>query len=647
MRKLVLILLIAVAAPHMAFAADEAFAVKLLVGRSTIVDVGTAIARVSLTSADVADAVVTSSSQLLVNGKTPGTISMYVWERTGGLRRYEVEVQRDLAVLNDQIKRLFPGESIEAQSSGHGIVLSGLVNSKETFDKAAIVAGGFVEKADAIVNMLKIQESNASNQVLLKVRFAEVTRSAVTELGATLFTGASGYKDVLARTTTTTPAPVFDNSDPNKPKLVFSDFLNLFLFDTKHQLGTAIQALQTKGQFQMLAEPNVVAESGKDASFLAGGEFPVPVAQGSGANLAISVTYKEFGVRLNFTPLIHGDRVHLKVRPEVSTLDFANGVLLNGFRIPALSTRRTETEVDLLDGQTFAIAGLINNSMNSTLQKIPGIGDIPILGLLFKSKAANKDQTELVVMITPQILPRTSPGVTNSLPSTPEPFLEPIPAKKMVDPLPPAFTPARAGATNPKAEASPAAPAVVAPAAPAPIAPQAPNSPAAAAAILHPGPPPVVVVGPKAAAAPVQGAATAPAAAPLDGREQHVLDSTQSPDAAVKPLSEKDQKKLDEANRKKEKADQEQQAKAAREQAKHDAEAAREQAKKDADAAKLAAEQAKRQEKIDADAAKAAAERAKRQAEAERSHQKSLDEAATKTKEADARYQAELARNQK
>jgi len=634
MRKLVLILLIAVAAPHMAFAADEAFPVKLLVGRSTIVDVGTAIARVSLTSADVADAVVTSSSQLLVNGKTPGTISMYVWERTGGLRRYEVEVQRDLAVLNDQIKRLFPGESIEAQSSGHGIVLSGLVNSKETFDKAAIVAGGFVEKADAIVNMLKIQESNASNQVLLRVRFAEVTRSAVTDLGATLFTGASGYKDVLARTTTTTPAPVFDNSNPGQPKLVFSDFLNLFFFDSKHQLGAAIQALQTKGQFQMLAEPNVVAESGKEASFLAGGEFPVPVAQGSGANLAISVAYKEFGVRLNFTPVIHGERVHLKVRPEVSTLDFANGVLLNGFRIPALSTRRTETEVDLLDGQTFAVAGLINNSMNSTLQKIPGIGDIPILGLLFKSKAANKDQTELVVMITPQILPRQSPGVTSSLPSTPEPFMPPLPAKKVVEPLPPAFTPARAGATNPKPEMVPAAPAVVAPAAaaPAPVVSVAPaNSPAAAAAILNPPPPPVVVVGPKTAPAPAQAAP-----APLNASEQHVLESTQKPEDGAKPLSAKEQKKLDEAKRKKEKADQEQADKAAREQA-----------KRDADAAKVVAEEAKRQAKADADAAKAAAERAKRQAEAEKNHQKSLDEAAAKTKEADARYQAELARNQK
>jgi Flp pilus assembly secretin CpaC len=158
MRKLVLILLIAVAAPHMAFAGDEALAVKLLVGRSTIVDVGTAIARVSLTSADVADAVVTSSSQLLVNGKTPGTISMYVWERSGGLRRYEVEVQRDLAVLNDQIKRLFPGESIEAQSSGHGIVLSGLVNSKETFDKAAIVASVGGETPNELMRLVRRPE---------------------------------------------------------------------------------------------------------------------------------------------------------------------------------------------------------------------------------------------------------------------------------------------------------------------------------------------------------------------------------------------------------------------------------------------------------------------------------------------------------
>jgi pilus assembly protein CpaC len=611
MRKIVLILLIAVAVPRWV-RADDASAVKLLVGRSTIVDVGTPIARVSLTSADIADAVVTSANQLLVNGKTPGTISMYVWERTGGLHRYEIVVQRDLAILNDQMKRLFPGESIEAQSSGKGIVLSGLVSNKETFDKASTVAGGYVEKADEVVNMLRIQESTASNQVLLRVRFAEVSRSAVTNLGASLFTSATGINEVLGRTTTTTPAPVFDNSDPGKPKLVFSDFLNLFLFDTKNNLGIVIQALQSKGQFQSLAEPNLVAESGKEASFLAGGEFPVPVAQGSGANLAISVQYKEFGVRLNFTPVIHGDRVHLKVRPEVSTLDFANGVLLNGFRIPALSTRRTETEIDLDNQQTFAIAGLINNSMNTTLQKIPGIGDIPILGALFKSKAANKDQSELVVMITPEILARRSPGVTNKLPNTPEPFLPAIPADKMVAPLAPAFTPERPSATNPPPGKEHTEHAVTAPT-PVPVAvPSSTPSPAAAVAILNPPRPAVVVVAPKnaapAAVAP-SGSAPVAVARPLTPEEQHPFDASDKSGAA-KPLSAKEQKKLDEANRKSEKAAQELAAKNAREQA-----------KRDADAEKLAAEQARRQAKVEAKAAKAAAEAAKREADAARKQQ--------------------------
>src|SRR5207253_7471486 len=199
--------------------------------------------------------------------------------------------------------------------------------------------------------------------------------------------------------------------------------------------------------------------------------------------------YKEFGIRLGFTPVINGNRVHLKVKPEVSSLDFSNAITLQGFRVPALSTRRTETELELADGQTFAIAGLMNNNMTSTMQKIPGIGDIPVLGLLFKSKAANKEQTELVVMITPQILPRNSPGVTTRLPSTPEPFLEPLPAKKLVDPVPPAFTPARPGLTNPPGAAAVAVPTPTLAVAPAvtPAPPRAEGSstsPAAAVAVL-------------------------------------------------------------------------------------------------------------------------------------------------------------------
>ena len=462
MRKFVFILMIAASLPRVLFA-DDVSSVRLLVGRSTIIDVGSPIARVSLTSADVADAVVTSANQLLVNGKMPGTISMYVWPRSGNLRRYEIVVQRDLAYLNEQMRTLFPGENIEAQSSGKGIVLSGLVTSKDVSEKARTVAGGYVDKAEEVVNLLRMQETAASNQVLLRVRFAEVSRSAVMNLGASLFTGANGYgtSGITGRTTTTTPAPVFDSSDPANQKLVFSDFLNLFLFDAKHQIGTVIQALESKGQFQSLAEPNLVAESGKEASFLAGGEFPVPIAQGSGGgNVAITVSYKEYGIRLNFTPTVIGNRIHLKVRPEVSTLDFANGIVLQGFTIPALSTRRTETELELMDGQTFAIAGLMNNTVNATLQKIPGIGDIPILGLLFKSKAAQKNQTELVVMITPTILPRSSPGVTATLPRLLEPFLPPMLPKLLLEPPPPAFTPARTSSapTSLNGDSSPISP---------------------------------------------------------------------------------------------------------------------------------------------------------------------------------------------
>src|SRR5215467_13233170 len=417
--------------------------VRLLVGRSTIVEPGTPVTRVSLTSADIADVVVTSSSQLLLNGKVAGTTSMFVWERGGSVRRYEIVVQRDLMRLTEQIKDLFPGEAIDVRNNGTKIVLAGTASNKAVIDNVINLATGFVEKKEDVVSLLQPRDATPNNQVLLRVRFAEVSRSAMTELGASAFTGPNGYKDFLGRTTTQQfPAPTFDTS-AGQNTLVFSDFLNLFLFDQKNQLGGVIRALQTKGLFQSLAEPNLVAESGKEASFLAGGEYPVPVAQASNGTVAITVMYKEFGIRLNFLPVVNGNRVHLKVRPEVSSLDFTNAVVLQGFRIPALSTRRTETELELENGQTFAIAGLLSNSVTSSLQKIPGIGDIPVLGLLFKSKAAQKDQSELVVMITPEILARNSSGLTNRLPRTPETYLPPIPEKKSVEPPPPAFTPPR------------------------------------------------------------------------------------------------------------------------------------------------------------------------------------------------------------
>src|SRR5438105_1364186 len=444
-----LILIIAVFGGS-AVIATEGENVTLMVGRSTILETGAPIARVSLTSSDIADALVTSSSELLINGKTPGTISMFVWDRAGAIRRYEVVVTRDLARLSDQMKELFPGETIAVQSTGKHIVLSGNVSQKDVVDKAVSVAAGYVDKRDEVVSLLQIREAAASNQVLLRVRFAEVNRTALTQLGATWFT--DGAQNTIGSVTTQQfSTPFFDQ---NKAMVgehqVFSDYLNLFLFDFKHNIGAVVKALQTRGLLQTLAEPNLVAESGKEASFLAGGEIPIPVAQPGGAGVAVTIMWKEFGIRLNFTPQVNGDRVHLKVRPEVSTLDFTNAITLQGFRIPALSTRRTETELELQNGQTFAIAGLMNNTMNKSMQKVPGIGDIPILGLLFRSEAAQKDRTELVVMITPHILRNNSPGVTNELPRTPETFLPPLDPKRTREMPPPAFPPVppRSGAAH-------------------------------------------------------------------------------------------------------------------------------------------------------------------------------------------------------
>lgn len=583
--------------------------VRLLVGRSTVVDVGTPIARVSLTSADVADALVTSPSQLLINGKSPGTISMFVWDRGGSLRRYEVIVQRDLARLAEQMKQLFPSEKIEVQSNGKNVVLSGSVSNKEFIEKAINVAAGYVDKKDEVVTLLQLQAGAPSNQVLLRVRFAEVSRNALTELGASFF--ANGYQDGrwFGRTTTQQfPAPQWDSDG----KLVFSDFLNLFLADATNGIGAVIKALQTKGLFQSLAEPNLVAESGKEASFLAGGEIPIPIAQGAGNTLAISVEYKEFGVRLKFTPTVNGDRIHLKVAPEVSSLDFANGVVLQGFRIPALTTRKTETQIELANGQTFAIAGLMSNTMATTMQKIPGIGDIPILGLLFKSKAAQREQTELVVMITPEILPNNSRGVTPDLPKLQEPFMPPLAdAKKPVPQPPPAF----------RSQASQAAPAVAA----APVIPVVPvgpvgqvDSPASAAAKVSALTP--------SAPKPMAGApAAVPAAAPVP---------------ATRPMTEAERKAYEKAQRDEQRKADERAKADARVQAAEDKRLAEQAAKDREQLQKLAKEQAKR----DQEAAKRAEEQARKEADAERERQKAVDEATVRLKAAEAAYQAEVER---
>ena len=407
----------------------------LTVGRSAIIRMTRPIVRVSLSTPEIADAMVTSPYELLVHGKMPGTISLLVWGDNGRITTYDVAVRRDLTALEAQIKSLFPGEAITVAGNGRDVVLSGVVSSKYIVDRASSLAVGYVDKPENVVNLIHQQEGLATNQILLRVRFAEVSRTAMQELGAGFFTGAAGKGDWLARGTTQQyPAPDFDQDKG----LVFSDFLNLFAFNTEEQIGAVIKALKGKGLFQSLAEPNLITQDGKEASFLAGGEYPYPVMQGSGNNSTVTIVFKEYGVRLKFTPTVTGDdMIHLKVAPEVSSLDFGNAVVLEGFRIPALSTRRTETQVELRDGQTFAIAGLLDQKVSETLRRVPGIGDIPILGYLFRSQAYTKNATELVVMITPHIVRRDSSGVTPNLPGHVVPYLE-EPSRRLPAP-PPAF----------------------------------------------------------------------------------------------------------------------------------------------------------------------------------------------------------------
>nr|MBA2302710.1 type II and III secretion system protein family protein [Acidobacteriota bacterium] len=376
--------------------------VQLTAGRSTVVTTEFDVTRIAVTNPDVADAVVVQPREILVDGKKAGTISLIVW---GGSTRkqYDVVVEQPVAPLEQQLRALFPGEDVTVSTSEGATLLSGRVSSTNVMLRMGEIATASIPKAQ-LVNLLQVPGGSDSQQVMLQVRFAEVNRRALTEAGLGLFLTRNRF---LGRSTTQQfAAPTFE-SEGGEDKVVFSDFLNLFLWDRELGVGGVLRALQQSGGFHSLAEPNLIAYNGQEASFLAGGEFPVPVV--SGAAGTVSVLFKEFGIKLTFTPTIAGDVIRLKVAPEVSSLDFANGITLEGFRIPALTTRRAQTVVELRDGQSFAIAGLLDNQAQDDEAAIPILSKLPIIGALFKSKADRKEQTELMVLITPRLVRALDP----------------------------------------------------------------------------------------------------------------------------------------------------------------------------------------------------------------------------------------------
>jgi pilus assembly protein CpaC len=395
--------------------------ISLTAGRSTVLPVDFDITRIAVTNPSIADAVVVQPREVLIDGKGPGTVSLIIWG-AGARMQFDVVVEPAVTTLQQRLNTLFPGEDIQVTVNDDAIVLSGRVSSTDVMLRAGEIAAASSSKS-RIVNLLQLPSGQPSQQVMLQVRFAEVNRRALRELGVNFFTGASGYKDWVGRTTTGQfTAPDLNQATGSPNGLTFSDFLNLFVFNTKYNMGVVIRALSEKGFFQSLAEPNLIAYNGKEASFLAGGEFPVPVVQG--ITNAVTIQWKEFGVRLTFTPTIAGDVIRLHVRPEVSSLDFNNGITLQGFRIPSLISRRAETEVELRDGQSFAIAGLLNNLSQENGANVPFMSSIPIIGNLFKSKAENAERTELMVLITPQLVRPLEPDEVPPLPTTPKPFIK-------------------------------------------------------------------------------------------------------------------------------------------------------------------------------------------------------------------------------
>jgi pilus assembly protein CpaC len=401
--------------------------VSLTAGRSTVVSTDFDISRIAVTNPAVADAVVVQPREILIDGKSAGTVSLIIWGTTQR-EQYDLVVDQGVPNLQRQLNALFPGEDIRVSASDDAIILSGQVSSNAVVLRAGEIAQASASKAK-VINMLQLPGGSESQQVILQVRFAEVNRRALTELGANLLLSRP---EATGRTSTQQfAAPNFEKGDTGAgDDLVFSDFLNLFFFSRTQGIGGVIKALKSRGFFQSLAEPNLIAYNGQEASFLAGGEIPVPVVQGN--NGGVSVQYKEFGIRLTFRPTIAGDVIRLRVRPEVSTLDFGNGVTLSGFRIPALSVRRAETDVELRDGQSFVIAGLLDNLTQENSAEIPILSRLPIIGNLFKSKADSTERTELMVLITPRLVQPLDPDEVPPLPTRPRRFL-PAPAAEPGD----------------------------------------------------------------------------------------------------------------------------------------------------------------------------------------------------------------------
>ncbi len=409
---------------------------SLGINRAMVVERPSGIRRIAIANGEIAEAVAVNSRELLLNGKTQGDTTLIVWDPQGNRSNYTVHVIPTPPKLDDvrnEIQRE-AGPNVVLDISGGTIFLRGTVKDTTAADRAYNIAATLGK----VINLLRVETPAADPQILLKVRFADVDRSAAQSLGINIF-GADPSKGIGSSSTGQFGAnPSLSWTSNQSATVNVSDFLNLFFFRPDLNIGTVIQALQAKNLLQILAEPNLLTASGRPASFLAGGEFPFPTLQGGGAGVGqITIQFKEFGIRLNFLPTVTPrGTIRLLVMPEVSSLDYANGLNVSGFTVPGLDTRRVQTEVELSSGQSLVIAGLLNNQAVETLSKIPGLANIPLLGKLFESRSMSKSNTELMIMVTPEIIGPIPAGMQRPELSKPLQFLKDAPTIAPQNPLP-------------------------------------------------------------------------------------------------------------------------------------------------------------------------------------------------------------------
>ena len=375
----------------------------------------TALRRIYIGNPSVLQSYTSGLTEVVLTPKQAGVSSIIVWDVNGGELFYTVSADLDPHGLRESLHDAFPSSSITAESYDGKIYLAGTAISTDTSAAAVKLAELFGKD---VVNSIRVAPP-ALKQVELKLRIVEVDRTKLEQFGINIFSGGSNVISTSTQQYSTTPSGIGTST------FAAADPLNLLFYNFANAVGASVKALQQHNLLQILAEPTLTTISGVPARFLSGGEFPVPVVQGGiGTTAAVTIVYRAYGVKVDFTPTVLEDgSIRLKIAPEVSSLDYSNAVTISGFTIPALSTRRAETEVQIGDGQTFLLSGLLDHRTTDQLSKIPGISNVPVLGEMFKSKGINHSVVEMVLIVTATVIDPLHPR-SPAEPAMPSPLMQ-------------------------------------------------------------------------------------------------------------------------------------------------------------------------------------------------------------------------------